>query len=239
MKTEEKALTVKEMIEKGIVELTILEGSAKTQYNPEAVEISGTITAPSIFVKNRDTDIKTSHCLVSKSEGTMKLVVNEQDTCNKFTVKGKVTFGKVFTELGINTGKAYDPMNLSAKLRLKRSIFKSPAEHTKIVNLLRNIEAKIDQEISNDDDLKGNRKVAFSQKVSSNIPDSITLKLPLIEGDDDVEIGVNVLLQADGVSNIKCYLESVDGAELIDNRLKTVIDEEVKKIESKVTVIFH
>jgi hypothetical protein len=43
------------------------------------------------------------------------------------------------------------------------------------------------------DDRKGNVTENFKQTVISNMPDSIKLKLPLLEGEDPIEIEVNVI----------------------------------------------
>jgi hypothetical protein len=48
------------------------------------------------------------------------------------------------------------------------------------------------------------------------MPDSIKLKLPLLEGEDPIEIEVNVILAHS--SDIRCSLESIDASELIETQ---------------------
>jgi hypothetical protein len=43
------------------------------------------------------------------------------------------------------------------------------------------------------------------------------LKLPLLEGEDPIEIEVNVILEAHS-SEIRCSLESIDASELIETQ---------------------
>ena len=113
---------------------TILKGNAPEQFNPKAVNIAGTITAVSRFIEKRKSEFydKKAHCLVSKSDGKMKLIVNEQSTCDKYTVEASVYLGKKFEELGINTSKSYTPIDLSKKFRLLRSIFPSHFDKSRL-----------------------------------------------------------------------------------------------------------
>jgi hypothetical protein len=51
----------------------------------------------------------------------------------------------------------------------------------------------VNAQIDKADDRKGNVTENFKQTVISNMPDSIKLKLPLLEGEDPIEIEVNVI----------------------------------------------
>lgn len=222
--------------------IIVLTGSAPVQYNPEPVNITGNIDAPSRFIEGRREDFKDSqrHCMVSKTEGTILLVLNEQSVVNHYTVSGKIEIGKKFQKLGINSdSSAYSPEELANKLKLLRSMFKNNMEHANICGTLRNLKAKINKEIESLDDRKGNVTANFKQTVESNMPDAITLRLPLLEGEEPVEIEVNVILETDGASQIKCYLESIDAAELIEELFEKRVNEEVEKIKDFVTVIEH
>ncbi len=69
------------------------------------------------------------------------------------------------------------------------------------------------------------------------MPDSIKLKLPLLEGEEPIEIEVNVILEANGGSGILCSLESIDAAELIETQFAKRVDQEIEKIKDFVTII--
>lgn len=228
------------MIENGVAQLIILEGKAPEQHNPLPVSITGNIDAVSRFISSRLETIEKlkTHCLVSKSEGKMTLVLNEQSVVNKYTVEGVLKIGKKFSKLGINDGKAYEPTELSARLRLLRNLFPTKAEHLNIVTTLRNLTATVSQKLQESNDLRGNVGLNFKQIVNSNMPDNFVMCLPLIEGEDPVNINVEVILEAKG-TDITCYLESVDGAELIETIKEKLIEEEVSKIKDQTTVIFY
>lgn len=236
MKNEKLAQSA---IEKGINTLVVLEGNAPEQHNPKPLSINGNIDAPSRFIEGRKDDFKDAarHCLVSKTEGKIELVLNEQSVVDKYTIVGKIEVSKKFLNLGINSDKtAYSPEELANKLKLLRAMFVSNIEHSNICSTLRNLKAKVNSDIENLNDRKGNVTANFKQTVESNMPDAIKLKLPLLEGEEPIEIEVSILLEANG-SDIKCYLESIDAAELIEEQFEKRVNEEVEKIKDWVTVI--
>lgn len=226
-------------IEEGITTVVVLEGKAPEQYNDLPVNIVGNIDAPSRFIAGREEDFETSrrHCMVSKTEGVITLILNEQSVVDKYVVKGKIEVAKKFTSLGINSDKTqYAPEELANKLKLLRSMFVSNLEHASICATLRNLKAKVNSDIEKADDRRGNVQANFKQTVESNMPDAIVLKLPLLEGEEAIEVEVNVILEAHG-SDIKCSLESVDAAELIEKQFEERVNQEIDKIKDWVTVI--
>jgi hypothetical protein len=233
----------KEVLESGEgIQVTWLEGKAPEQQNDQPVRISGTISAPRLFLEKREGEFydKTAHALVSRTDGKIDLVINEHTVDEKYTIIGKVEIGKKFTELNINNfSEGIEPLKLVQKLRLRRSIFKSHLEHTTLLATLSNVEAKIKKEMDESKDDRANYNFNHRQTVTSNIPKSFDLRIPIIEGEDPVEIEVQVLLELDGNGRIMCYLESVDGADLIETAFETLVDTEVESFKEKVTVIYR
>lgn len=222
--------------------IVVLTGKAPEQHNPQPVNISGNIDTPSRFIEGRGIDFKESqrHCFVSKTNGTIVMILNEQSIVNRYVVCGKIEVGKKFEKLGINKDNVcYSPEELANKFKLLRAMFYDNMEHATICGTLRNLKAKINKDIEKLDDRKGNVTANFQQTVQSNMPDAITLKIPLLEGGDPVEIEVSVILEADGASQIKCYLESIEAAELIEQLFEKRVNEEIEKIKDFVTIIEH
>jgi hypothetical protein len=223
------------------VEVVWLEGQAVQQHNPEPLTINGTITAPSIFVEKRKAiiDPLSSHALVSVFDGTIKLVINEKNTVAKYTISGAIHESKRFKQLGINNPDvSLEPKMLSQKFRLLRTLFESPSDHSKLVSSLRNFTASVDAVIKDNDDMRGNTSTAVDIVVKSSIPEKFVLNIPLFEGQETQKIEVFIFFNANG-SGILCSLESVDAADLMENQREKLINEEVKKIEDKVTVLYH
>jgi len=238
METEKIA---QKLIEQGQKSVVILTGTAPEQFNNRPIEINGNIDAPSRFIEGRKDDFEdiTRYCKVSKTNGKIHLIINEQSVVDKYEIIGQIQVAKKFKNLAINENKAYSPEELSNKLKLLRNLFPSNLEHATICGTLRNLKAKINADIEKADDRKGNVERNFKQTVESNMPDAITLKIPLLEGEPAVEIQVNIILEANGNSGINCYLESIDAAELIETLFEQRVEEEVEKIKEWVTVIYY
>lgn len=233
---------VKAAIQEKYGQLTVLEGKAPEQHNPQPVEIIGNIDAPSRFISGKNSEFEKSqrHCMVSKTEGKIKLVINEQSVMDRYTIHGKIEISKKFKDLGINKDcHYYEPLQLANRLKLMRNIFKSNLEHASICNVLRNLKAKVNADIEKLNDRKGNTSDVLRTTVESNMPDAITLNMPLLEGEDPVEIQVNVILEIGGNNGIVCYLESIDAAEMIEEQFEERVEQEVEKIKDWVTIIHY
>ena len=229
-----------EMIAKGIAQITILEGSAPEQLNPSAVVITGQIDAPRKFMESRagEFDPKKSHAKINKTTGSIGLIIDETNPHDFYQITGTIQQSRKFQDLKINTGHKYSTAELSLKLRMLRSLFTSVDEHAKIVNDLRNLNAKVNKTIEKADDLKGNMSDLFTQTVESNIPSAITLAVPIIEGGEKVPIQVNIILTVGDSRQILCELESVDAAEAWDNVIEKTMKEEIAFLEQNTTAIF-
>lgn len=222
-------------------EIIIRTGEADKILHPGPLKIEGNIDAPARFIEVRKEviDRLQSHCLVSKTEGTIKLVTNEGWENDKQTITGKIETGKLYRDLGINDpGKSYGPKDLSKRFKLLRSIFPDRAEHAKVVATLNKFEAKVKSEITDTNDQRGNKTLAFQQAVESNVPEAFTLNLPLIEGEEPTSVQVAIIIEASSSLDVRCFLESADAAESIDQVREARVIQEVEKIQDHTTVIF-
>ena len=221
--------------------VTILYGTAPTQpqvHPNKPVTISGAIDAPKRFCEARTFERKESHALVSIHDGTIKLVVNEQSTYDKFEINGKIEIGKEYKELGINDpSKTYTPETLAKKLKLKRNMFETKIEHANLIAVLRKVTAKINQEVEQSKDDSANKSQVFRQTVESNMPKEVVVCIACIEGMEPKKIELNVILEAED-GKLICTLESADGAELIEEFRKTAVKEQIGYLEDKTTVIY-
>lgn len=236
-----KKQITKEVIEMALthgVEVVFREGEALPLHHPESTKITGAIDAPSRFVESRKGlfEPKKSFTKINRDEKTIKMHIDEQAAHGWYYIEGRLLLSKEFTELGINTNKSYNPVELANVLKLRRSIFENVTDHAGIIYTLRNIKAKINKQIEEGDDTRGNVSKHFEQTVESNMPESFNIKLPLIKGEPKIQFPVNVVLKANG-SDIICYLESIEAAEFIDEICEKRIDEEIDKIKDFTTII--
>jgi len=237
---DKEVVHVEELVLEGVKEVVIRKGSAMTLHHPDNVSISGIISSPSKFIKDRNEDFEKnkSYCVVNRENKRINLILNEQYVHGNYEIIGTIKVGSKFTALGINNSeKVYTPMELSKKLKFMRSIFESKAEHASIVNALRQIKAKLKQSIEAEDDNRGNVKGSFEQTLESNVPEKFTLVLPLLEGEEKSKFEVNVLIEGSDYNGLRCYLESVDAADMIEEAVDKRIDEEIELIKDFAVVI--
>lgn len=237
---ENQDKTISKMIGLGVDTITIRTGKAPEQHNNQCVEISGNIDSPSRFIKKRGKDFDSSdrHCIVNKDAGRIELVINPQSSTDKHTIIGTIRKSSKYKSLGINdSSKSYSPEDLHRKLKLMRSYFPDVSTHLAICRELKNLTATINREIQDHDDERGNLSQKFKQTVESNIPSDFIMSIPVIEGESPVDLGVSISLKAGGTSTILCYLESMDGADIIEQTFKTRINEELDEIQDWVVII--
>jgi hypothetical protein len=239
MNNQENQEIVKEMLEKGISEVVIRTGSALELKNPDPIFIKGAIDAPSRFVAKRNHTFEKdkSHALVNRQEKSILLVVNETDVLNRVKISGAIEISRDFEKLGINSGKQYKPQELSKTLKMLKSYFPNIVEYSKVVQALKNLNAKVSKDMQDLNDDRGNTTKSMIQVVESNCPENFTMKLPLFKGNyENVEIEVEILLEVVS-SEIYCYLESVNAQMTMDQISTELIDVEIKKIEEFTTII--
>jgi hypothetical protein len=239
MNNQENQEIVKEMLEKGISEVVIRTGSALELKNPDPIFIKGAIDAPSRFVAKRNHTFEKdkSHALVNRQEKSILLVVNETDVLNRVKISGAIEISRDFEKLGINSGKQYKPQELSKTLKMLKSYFPNIVEYSKVVQALKNLNAKVSKDMQDLNDERGNTTKSMIQVVESNCPENFTMKLPLFKGNyENVEIEVEILLEVVS-SEIYCYLESVNAQMTMDQISTELIDVEIKKIEEFTTII--
>lgn len=230
---------VKTMLDKGITEVVIREGKALEVSNPITVKIKGAIDSPSRFIEKRKDlfDKNHSHTLVDRQNKSIFLVIDETDPYLRKEVFGQIEISKDFESLGINQGKQYRPQELSKKLKMLKSYFPDVVEYSKVVQALKNLNAKVSKDMQDLNDERGNTTKSMIQVVESNCPENFTMKLPLFKGNyANVDIEIEILLEVVS-SEIYCYLESVDAQMTMDQISSEMIDEEIKKIEDFTTII--
>lgn len=232
-----KVTMLSKALETGIAQAEYREGKALELFHPKDVNVGGVIGSPVAWLNARPTHAtkENSHAIVNRDQKLIALVIGEREH-HLTHIVGQLEESKIYTELGINRGKLYSPLELATKLKLLRSIFESHSKHAEIIHTLRNVKAKVNKAIEESIDNKGNRSRHFDQEVESNMPETFQISIELIKGEPKQTIDLDIILEADG-QEIRCTLESVGAKELIDNLVDQRIDQEVEELQKWVTVI--
>lgn len=207
----------------------------------EGTSISGVIGVPASHLANHskkltnectpdseeDNPLAFSYLEVRRDERTITFV-EDAGMPWESKYKGKLKLDPRFERFCINTGQSRTPLELSNLFRMNRTFFETKDKAMHLVSLLKNFKAKIDQDIEDADDGRGNKKILKSQAVESNIPNGFNMKIPVFKGEEAVVIEVEIEIDA---SDLSCRLVSPEANDFIEENTNSLIDKEIVKIK--------
>ena len=174
-----------------------------------------------------DDVIDESYLLVNRDDISITFVENAGKD-HQSTYKGQLRFSPDFLKFGINDmAKQYAPIELSNLLNMNRSFFESKAIAMQLVGTLRNFEAKIDKDIETKGDSRANRRVLRAQAVTTNLPESFELILPIFKGQERTGITVEIDIDPD---TLNCRLVCPSVNDYMNEVKNDVIDEQLDVI---------
>lgn len=221
----------------GTNEIVIRHGDAAKQLDPKAplaVNISGTLNAVAEYLAKRINaeQFKQKDCIifVNRENVSIKLVFNERDAYNCGMVIGKLQIAPDFKTLHINDGEIWTPTELAQVLKMHRYWFNDRAECMSITSRLMNFTADVNQKIEQSIKENGSHKDNFEQVVNSNLPDSITLNVPILKGYKPERLEVEFFAKVDG-RDVAFTLLSAGAIESQEAIRNSAIDTELAKIK--------
>ncbi len=181
--------------------ITILTGKALT---PEAVK-SVTIKCSDIksvyeYLEKGvlNTLFHACDCIitVNKEEISMGLAIH-QTTEHPSHIYGKIEIEPDLDQFHINTGNNWNPFKLADIIRQNKGLFHDN-EFVNLVKQLTSIEAKVQTNVDAKVQLtSANKRMLVEQIVSSNLPASFKLIVPIFKNTDPVELVVEIYYNPD------------------------------------------
>src|SRR5690606_9546607 len=86
----------------------------------------------------------------------------------------------------------YTALQLADKIRMNRSFFENKSDAMRLVSELREFEAKVNKEVESKADGRANRRVLLAQTVTTNVPESFRMNVPVFKGLGKVAIEVEI-----------------------------------------------
>jgi hypothetical protein len=210
--------------------LTIREGAALELMQPVKLELSGVLDSPRKWIEKRVETFShlSAGITVNREKMSISLRIDEKNYFSD-SIKGAITLSPEFTKWGINNDQVqYHSHELALKIKMNRSQFSSIEKATELVTIFQNLKAKVQREIDQSDNQRGNVKKNYSQVVHDlSIPESFAINVPLFKGDAKREIKVEIVIDPE---TLKCSLISPDAAYLLDTIRDQMIDAEIKQI---------
>ena len=125
----------------------------------------------------------------------------------------------------VDTSKA--SIDLADFIKMNRAFFADPMQAMKLVTQLRQFQAKVENDIANSDDKRGNARLLKAQTVEHNLPEHFTLNIPIFRNTEPQTIDVEVDVKS---TDLTMTLVSPEAADIVHKSTKDIIQDELKKI---------
>lgn len=237
MNTEKIQVNFAEGQTKG--ELTILEGVALAQLPikaPVKIGLIGVIGAPVEFLQKRISESdqinqKKCHVIIDREKISITLITSEDDSYLSGSVIGTLTQHPKFIEFGINAKKNWEPNELGQFFKINRAFFPDKSSNMALVTELKNFEATVNSKIEKQKSEKGDFKDNFSGVVSSNVPGTFTLRIPIFKGVPAEDLEIEFYASVDG-RDVRLQLYSPGANTALEDLRDKVIEEQIELIRS-------
>lgn len=232
-------------LSKGTSQVTIVHKKGLDDKAPVPVSISGNIDSVHNWLKQRIISFENSvistlpahpfvvdlesHVIINREELEIKLIFNESNPYTKGCVIGTLDEHTDFKKWHINTSEDWDHEQLAEFIKMNRSSFNDNATAMKLVTELKGLKVKVEKEIEKSNDNRGSfRAVLAQQVVASNIPDKLSLCVPVFKGHSKVEFQVELYVNP---TTFRVKLISPDVSDIVSSVRDTIIDQQKKAIE--------
>lgn len=208
----------------GVGEIVIREGKAVEIHEPVKVVISGTLDAAARWLETRMplemVNEKACHILVDREKLSISLQCNENNHYGSL-ISGKLIVSPEYEKFGINSGEYMTNFEMAELIKMNRSYFENRQVAMKLVTELQNFKAKVEKELENSNNNRGDRRILINQAVQSNLPEAFTLIIPLFKGTSKQTIQVEVYINP---SDFSCTLVSPEANDLLEEMRDKEID---------------
>lgn len=211
-------------------EVIIREGEAIPQREPVAVSITGTIDAPARWLETRYDCVKekTCHVVVDRDKMTIALRCNENNHYGS-SITGCLELSQEYKRFGINSGEYITNFELAELIKMSRTYFLNRSVAMKLVTELQNFKAKVDKEIEQSDNNRGDRRMLINQAVQHNLPEAFALSLPIFKGTPTQSIQVEVYVNP---ADLTCTLVSPEANDIVAESRDALIDAVIERIKA-------
>lgn len=232
--------------------LTILEGKVLEQKPPTKIAISGHITAPAEFLKKRyrdridagespnngyilqKVDIKNAVLIVNEDVMSIQLLMDPENHYGT-EITGKLEFTNYLDDFHINTPKQFSRPELTKLLRFSKQLFRDADKYEELLKAYQVFDFKALIEAAQSDDTRGNKAFSMTKKLTSNLPESFVLRIPIFKGQKPEEFRVEICIDTTEGSAKFCF-ESPELAALIDQRKIEIFEEQLKEYQDFVII---
>ena len=200
------------------------------------ISLTGILDTPARWVEARGTDLVeglTAYVMVDREKLSIELVTEERNHFKNKLV-GKLEYHPAFLKFGINSEVYITPAQMADKIKMHRSFFEQKQDAMNLVAILKDFKATIDAKIEKRNDNQGNVRDLRQMEVTSNMPKSFNMKLPIFKGEKAKVFEVEVYIEA---GDLTCTLISPEANEEMEALRDTAIDAVIKRIKDAIPSI--
>lgn len=149
------------------------------------------------------------------------------------TAEGKVIINPAFEKLQFNKRAAFDNQSFISVIKDHAYIFDSKEIAKNLVKSLQNFKAKIETEITDKDDRKGNTDIGLITRLKreeSGIPDELKVTLPILKNGEPVTLTAEVEIDIQG-STVLFGFFSLEVVEIKRETIDSVIKKQIELLE--------
>lgn len=111
-------------------------------------------------------------------------------------------------------------------LRFNRIWFADPSQHDTLIKAYQAFSAEVNAKIGKESDTRGNVDNSYKKTVTTNVPDSFVLNIPVFKGMAKRKFRVEIAIDSTDAST-KFWFESVELAELIQVESEQILNAEL------------
>lgn len=226
--------------------VTILHGKALEQKYPNVIVIEGDIETVKRFIDKRITVIKDETGLqfidknkavvfVNKDAGTIELHLDSESPFGA-KVGGKLEDADELKQFRINGTSQFNRKEFIKLLKFNKRFFFDEAQHKELLTQVETFTGNATVGFSQADTTRGNKQNHFDKAVKTNIPESVTLSVPLFKGQPKEKFRVDVCIDVTEAGGLSLWFESVELIELIELRKEALFAEQLSACSEFVIV---
>lgn len=125
------------------------------------------------------------------------------------SIFGQLSLAPELVKFNINTGKSWSREDLVKLIRFNKMFFGNRDQADALEQAYMAFRAEVYANIAKTNDNRGNVESGYKKSVTTNIPESFVLNIPIFKGQDRRQIRVDIIIEATD-SSARFFLESVD-----------------------------
>lgn len=213
-------------------EYVIRKGQAEDVKHEKSINIVGTLTAPSSFLKGKRVEDVQCHLLIKKDVGSLELHIQDTNPHTEHVITGSLKRDSTLADFHLNSEKRWSVQEFLKFIRERKFYFTDKDQHVKMIESLRKWEAEISIILKEHQDTQGNSLMMLEKKVSGvKFVDRFKLTIPLFQGYPKETFLVEIGLDPSSAA-VKFYLISDELLELEVGKREAILETELKEFDS-------